>query len=111
MVHVSGDSCRITGIVDWDRLNLAPAAFAFQNPCWLWCGGSCDYGCQPLNLKDFNVKKAFLDEAGELVSTYCNDPDKYPAKDIWLWSNTDFDFISHEDHHRGVRSRCGKLGR
>ncbi|QDS75818.1 hypothetical protein FKW77_000515 [Venturia effusa] len=89
MVLPSGDSCKLTGIIDWDRTNLAPAAVAFQKPCWLWCGETCVDMCEPTDQKSMDVKAAFEKKAGAFVTTYCNSPDNDLAWLIWWWSDKD----------------------
>lgn len=96
---VNDHHVEITGIVDWDLLNFAPAVIAFEPPYWLW--KSHQQGDDRPELSQFlpkdryeattfekrQIRAVFEARAGIEVAKYANNPATVMANKIWEWAH------------------------
>jgi hypothetical protein len=95
---VDNTSAEITGILDWDMTNIAPASVAFQCPYWLWnwsqytedeedpCKVWDPENFKPKNEEGEEMGQVFEDMVGETFLMYANAPDSIFARLLWDWA-------------------------
>ncbi|QDS75819.1 hypothetical protein FKW77_000529 [Venturia effusa] len=88
----------ITGIVDWDFLNFAPAIVAFEPPYWLWKSnqraenqaGNSEFWSNErydaITLEEKQIRAVFEARAGNEVTKFSNNPSTVVANKIWEWA-------------------------
>lgn len=100
MAWIDSDTeVRITAVVDWDLVDVAPAVVAFQPPCWVW-----KYNQYWDDIKDTTptirdpdyyvavsdeekqIRAEFEKQAGVKVTKYTRDSNSDLAKHLWQWS-------------------------
>ncbi|KAE9990255.1 hypothetical protein EG327_001638 [Venturia inaequalis] len=92
---VNNNEVEMTGIVDWDLLNFAPAVIAFQPPYWLWKfdgrGEDRQFWSEErynaVSIEDKQIRTAFEAQAGLEVTKYGNNAASIMANKIWEWAH------------------------